>query len=95
MSWVDGLGFCASFAVLASFCMTTIVSLRLLALTSNVLFSTYGLIAHIYPVVFLHLMLLPINLVKLYRLRWQKRVSGVASPQAQSSISSSPQILRP
>ena len=95
MSWVDGLGFCASFAVLASFCMTTIVSLRLLALTSNVLFSTYGLIAHIYPVVFLHLMLLPINLVKLCRLRWQKRTSGVASPQAQSSMSSRPQILRP
>jgi hypothetical protein len=95
MSWVDGLGFCASFAVLASFCMTTIVPLRLLALTSNVLFSTYGLIAHIYPVVFLHLMLLPINLVKLYRLRWRKRVSGVVSPQAQSSISSSPQVLRP
>ena len=95
MSWVDGLGFCASLAVLASFCMTTIVSLRILALTSNVLFSTYGLIAHIYPVVFLHLMLLPINLVKLYRLKWQKRVSGVASPQAQSSISSGPQVLRP
>jgi hypothetical protein len=95
MSWVDGLGFCASLAVLASFCMTTIVSLRLLALTSNVLFSTYGLIAHIYPVVFLHLMLLPINLVKLYRLRWRKRMSAVASPQAPSSMSSSPQVLRP
>ena len=64
--------------------MTTIVSLRLLALTSNVLFSTYGLIAHIYPVVFLHLMLLPINLVKLFRLRWQKRASGATSQQAQS-----------
>ena len=94
MSWVDGLGFCASFAVLASFCMTTIVSLRLVALTSNVLFSTYGLIAHIYPVVFLHLMLLPINLVKLYRLRWQKSASGAMPPDAQSSPSN-PQVLRP
>jgi len=36
--------------------------------------------------VFLHLMLLPIDLVKLYRLEWQKRASGVSSPQAQSSI---------
>ena len=91
MSWVDGLGFCASFAVLASFCMTTIVSLRLAALTSNVLFSTYGLIAHIYPVMFLHLMLLPINLVKLYRLRWRERASGGVPPQAQSTS----QVLRP
>jgi hypothetical protein len=30
------------------------------------LFGTYGLLAHIYPVVFLHLILLPINLMKLY-----------------------------
>ena len=69
MSWVDGLGFCASFAVLASFCMTTIVALRVFALTSNVLFCTYGLFAHLYPVMFLHALLLPINLVKLWRLR--------------------------
>ena len=82
--WVDALGFCASFAVLASFCMTTIASLRILALTSNVLFGAYGLLAHIYPVVFLHLMLLPINLVKLYHLRWQKHASSVTSPQARS-----------
>jgi hypothetical protein len=59
--------------------MTTIVSLRLLALTSNVLFSAYGMVAHIYPVVFLHLLLLPINLLKLYRIRWQKRASGTAA----------------
>jgi hypothetical protein len=31
-------------------------------------------------------MLLPINLVKLYRLRWQKRAAAAASPQAQSSV---------
>jgi hypothetical protein len=95
MSWIDGLGFCASFAVLASFCMTTIVSLRLLALTSNVLFSAYGLVAHIYPVVFLHLLLLPINLLKLYRIRWQKPASGVASPHAPSAVWSGDQVLRP
>jgi hypothetical protein len=76
MSWVDGLGFCASFAVLASFCMTTIVALRIFALASNVLFSVYGLLAHLYPVVFLHALLLPINLVKLWRLR--KHPSGTA-----------------
>jgi hypothetical protein len=50
MSWIDGLGFCASLAVLASFCMTTIVALTSLALASNVLFCVYGLLAHIYPV---------------------------------------------
>jgi hypothetical protein len=70
MAWVDGLGFCASFAVLASFCMTTIVPLRACALASNLLFCAYGVLAHIYPVMFLHMLLLPINLVKLWRLRF-------------------------
>jgi hypothetical protein len=76
MSWVDSLGFCASFAVLASFCMTTIVPLRVFALMSNILFSAYGLLAHLYPVLFLHALLLPINLVKLWRLR--KHAPGTA-----------------
>jgi hypothetical protein len=76
--WIDGLGFCASFAVLASFCMTTIGSLRMLALTSNVLFSAYGLLAHIYPVALLHMILFPINLLKLWRLR--SRAQDVLRP---------------
>ena len=78
MSWVDGLGFCASFAVLASFCMTTLVSLRMLALTSNVLFSAYGLLAHVYPVAFLLMLLLPINLLKLWQLRSVRDTQGQA-----------------
>lgn len=73
MSWIDCLGFCASLAVLASFCMTTIVPLRVVALAGNILFGFYGLLAHIYPVVFLHMILFPINLFKLYRIRSERR----------------------
>jgi hypothetical protein len=67
MPWIDGLGFCASTAVLAGFCMTTMVPLRSFAIASNVLFICYGMFGHIYPVLLLHLALLPINLVKLRR----------------------------
>jgi hypothetical protein len=76
---VDSVGFCASLAVLASFCMTTILALRLFALTSNVLFIWYGLIGHVYPVLCLHVVLLPINLVKLYRLQARERSETVRS----------------
>jgi hypothetical protein len=76
MSWIDGLGFCASVAVLASFCMTTIVALRVFALASNVLFCVYGLLAHVYPVFLLHVILMPINLLKLWRLRFPGASSG-------------------
>jgi len=40
MSWVDCIGFCASFAVLASFCMTTIVPLRTFALAGGDVLAT-------------------------------------------------------
>jgi hypothetical protein len=68
-SWTNLLGFSAALSVLASFCMTTILSLRTFSLLRNVLFILYGLSAHIYPVFFLHLVLLPVNLVKLYRIQ--------------------------
>ena len=68
MSWINILGFAAAFSVLSSFCMTTMVALRTFALLSNILFILYGFSAHIYPVFFLHVVLLPINLVKLHRI---------------------------
>jgi hypothetical protein len=71
MSWIDFLEFAAALTVLASFCMTTIVSLRSVAVISNLLFISYGLFGHIYPVFFLHLTLLPINLVKLHRIQFR------------------------
>ena len=67
MRWLDLLGFAAALAVLAGFCMNSIRPLRRLALASNVLFVLYGLLAHIYPVFVLHMILMPINLVKLRR----------------------------
>jgi hypothetical protein len=67
MSWIDLLGFAAALSVLASFCMTTIVPLRSIAVLSNILFMSYGLFGHILPVFFLHIALLPINLIKLRR----------------------------
>ncbi len=62
---VDVLGYAASATVLATFCMSTMVPLRILALVSNVLFCSYGYFDHLYPVLILHIILFPINLVRL------------------------------
>ena len=59
------LGYAASSAVLASFLMRAMVPLRLVAILSNILFLSYGYVAGIHPVFFLHAALLPINLVRL------------------------------
>jgi antibiotic biosynthesis monooxygenase (ABM) superfamily enzyme len=58
----DLLGFLASGLVLTSFWMRSMLSLRLVALASNVAFINYGHVAHILPVMVLHAILLPINL---------------------------------
>jgi uncharacterized membrane protein YagU involved in acid resistance len=65
MSAIDLLGYSAALAVLAAFCMSSIVSLRIVAVLSNMLFASYGLLAHLYPIFLLHSILLPINLLKL------------------------------
>ena len=62
---IDLLGYSAGVAVLAAFCMSSIVPLRIVAILSNLLFVSYGLLAHLYPVFLLHAILLPINLLKL------------------------------
>jgi hypothetical protein len=47
MPWVDMVGYAAALAVLGSFCMTTLVPLRILAVVSNLLFGAYGMMAHL------------------------------------------------
>lgn len=65
MTWVDMLGYAASAAVLATFCMSTMIPLRILGLASNVLFMAYGYVDHLYPVFILHAFLFPVNALRL------------------------------
>jgi hypothetical protein len=65
MIWTEGLGYAAALAVLATFCMKTMRPLRIVALGSNVLFALYGFYDGLYPVLALHLVLFPVNLLRL------------------------------
>ena len=69
MTWIDLLGYAASATVLATFCMQTMMPLRLTAILSNILFASFGLWAHIYPVMILHLILFPVNALRLLQIR--------------------------
>ena len=79
MRWVDFLGYAASATVLATFCMSTMIPLRITALVSNILFGVFGAWAHIYPVMILHLILFPVNAVRLVQIR--HLVQGITSLQ--------------
>jgi hypothetical protein len=70
----DLIGYAASLAVLASFTMRSMVPLRLAAILSNILFISFGYIAHIHPVLLLHTVLLPINIARLAAL-WRDDVT--------------------
>ena len=64
MSLIEPIGYLASALVLATFCMRDMVALRCLAIASNLAFITYGALADLGPVLVLHLLLLPVNVVR-------------------------------
>src|SRR5687768_5497426 len=61
MNWVDAAGYLASLLVLATFCMKTMIPLRSAAVASNIAFIVSGFYDHVYPVLALHMVLLPLN----------------------------------
>jgi hypothetical protein len=63
------LGYAAAGLVLATFSARSIVTLRAFAIASNLLFIAYAAFAQLPPVLVLHLLLLPINIVRLRQAR--------------------------
>lgn len=68
MTLINGIGYLASALVLLTFCMSTMLSLRAVAICSNFAFISYGLGAKLYPVLVLHIILLPLNVILLFRM---------------------------
>jgi hypothetical protein len=62
VNWVSDIGYLASALVFTSFCMRTMIPLRIAAICSNLAFICYGTLGGIYPVLILHCLLLPMNL---------------------------------
>jgi hypothetical protein len=62
------IGYFASVLVLATFAMRNMHLLRITAILSNIAFITYGVLYPLPPIIGLHLLLLPINLVRLIEL---------------------------
>lgn len=73
MTWVDTVGYLASSLVLITFCMRTMLRLRAVAVCSNIAFVLYAIGDGVYPVLFLHLILLPLNVSLLVRMLWTLR----------------------
>jgi hypothetical protein len=71
MAWIDMAGLGAGFFVIMAFYMRDQRSLRACAIVSNLLFVTYSATLSLWPVLTLHLVLLPLNAYRLSELiRW-------------------------
>jgi CRP/FNR family transcriptional regulator, cyclic AMP receptor protein len=77
MAPVAVIGYAAAAAVFTSFCMRTMLPLRVAALMSNVLFIAYGYLDGLLPVLILHMGLLPMNAWRLGQvLRLRRAAAG-------------------
>ena len=65
---VEILGWAAAGFTLIAFSMRTMLPLRMAAIASNVFFISYGALAGLTPVLVLHVLLLPFNLLRLLEL---------------------------
>jgi hypothetical protein len=60
--FADVLGFAAALLTLAAFAQRRMLPMRMAAIAANVAFISYGWLGGHWPVLALHLMLLPLNL---------------------------------
>ncbi len=68
MSAGDATGWLAAALTLLTFSMQSMTALRLVAVAANISFIAYALVASLVPVLVLHLLLFPCNLVRLGQL---------------------------
>ncbi len=69
MTWIAIVGYIASLFTAITFYMKTIIPLRLFAICSNIAFIAYGFYGKLYPVLILHIFLLPLNIIRLVQMK--------------------------
>jgi CRP/FNR family transcriptional regulator, cyclic AMP receptor protein len=69
IQWVDLAGYTAAGLVFLTFYMKTMIPLRIIGIASNLAFIKYAFGAHLYPVLILHSILLPLNCIRLVQMR--------------------------
>ncbi len=74
MDACDPLGYLASLLVLATFNAREMITLRVLAIGSNIAFIGYAAMAGIGPVLLLHALLLPMNVCRLMQCLRRDRI---------------------
>jgi hypothetical protein len=67
-SMIDLIGYVASSLVFATFYVKRILTLRIIAICSNITFILYAFECHLHPIFILHSLLLPLNIYRILEL---------------------------
>ena len=70
---VEIIGYVAATLVFLTFYIKLMVPLRVVAICSNCAFIAYGYLDGLYPILFLHIVLLPLNMMRLHQMIWLAR----------------------
>lgn len=65
MTWIDLLGHLGALVIIATYSMKTMIPLRVVGIVGSCIFITYGYLSGTWPVLVLHLVVLPLNIVRL------------------------------
>lgn len=79
MDWVELIGYLGTTLTVVAYAMKSSVRLRIAGIMSSLAFLTYGALTHSYPVMLMEMVLLPLNLWRLYQML---RLMRSAQPQA-------------
>jgi CRP/FNR family cyclic AMP-dependent transcriptional regulator len=80
MTFIDAIGYLAAVLTLATYSMKTMIPLRIIGIGANISFIAFSGLSGIYPSLILHLILLPLNIVRLYQmLQLVRRVSEASA----------------
>lgn len=85
-SMIDMVGYIASFLVFSTFYVKKILTLRLVAISSNVAFIFYAFASDLYPIFILHSLLLPLNLYRIFELKRAESYSLTNNKRLKPSI---------
>lgn len=69
ISALEIVGYLGSLFSIATYAMRTMVALRILAICSNLFSAAYGFMMDIYPMLILHVIVLPLNVWRLHEMR--------------------------
>ena len=68
MEWTDFVGYLAAAFMFSTFYMSRMIPLRAAGIAANITFITYASFAHVYPLLILHILLLPLNAYRMIQM---------------------------